>query len=87
MRDILLFIIAVLLFVIVLILLPFWVTIIILLVLGAVLGIFIILIFWDNISDFFGAVFGILFTILTLGGLLYLAYHFIRIVILGFTTF
>lgn len=86
MREILLFIIAVLLFIIILILLPFWVTIIILSVLGAVLVILIIHSFWLEIKDFFDTVFGILAVILVIGGILYLAYHFIRM-LLGFTTF
>ena len=90
----LLFIIALLLFVIVLILLPSWVTSIIIGILFLVILLALGLLLISSIKNFLKHYeyeieyfFEILGTILVIGGILYLAYHFIRIVILGFITF
>ena len=57
MRDILLFIIAILLFAIVLILLPFWLTKIILYVLAGLIVLSVVIHFWDFISEALGVIF------------------------------
>ena len=57
MRDILLFIIAILLFAIVLILLPFWLTKIILYVLAGLIVLSVVIYFWDFISEALAVIF------------------------------